>query len=167
MLTLLKWLAGILGVMVLAVVLFFLGMRFHDGPIEVISGGPFKSGEPAETPDDWRAIADYPTIEFQTMDPVTSRTVWLAVHDGDLYLVSGYMTTDLGKLWKQWPHYVERDDRIVLRVDGKLYEQKLERIQEGDVIDPVMAEFGRKYGVEGGAASVRAGRTWLYKVVPR
>ncbi|MEX2488965.1 MAG: hypothetical protein WD356_05490 [Pseudomonadales bacterium] len=165
--TFFKWLGITFGVIALAIVLFFAGMRFHDGPIEIISGGPFKTGEPTRTPEDWRFIEDRQTIEFQTMEPPTSRTVWLAVHDGRLFLISGYMTTTYGKLWKQWPHYIEADDRVILRIDGKLYEQRLERIQQGDVLEPVMAELGRKYGFEGSPEAVESGYAWLYEVKPR
>lgn len=162
-----KWLGITVALIVLAVVLFFIGMRFHDGPIGIISGGPFKTGDVESTPGDWRFIEGRQTIEFQTMDPPTSRTVWLAVHDGHLFLISGYMTTNYGKLWKQWPHYIEDDDRVLLRIDGKLYKQRLERIQEGEVLEPVMDAFGRKYGFEGSPEAVTSGYAWLYEVKPR
>ena len=32
------------------------------------------------------------------------------------------MNTSYGGIWKQWPHYLDRDDRIILRIDGRLYE---------------------------------------------
>ena len=35
------------------------------------------------------------------------------------------MNTSYGGIWKQWPHYLDHDDRIILRIDGKLYEQRL------------------------------------------
>lgn len=164
---LLKWLGISLLLIVLALGLFFFGMRFHDGPIEIISGGPFKTGELAEAPESWRFLADRDTLEFQTMDPPRSRTVWLAVHDDRLFLISGYMTTGYGKLWKQWPHHVVEDDRAILRIDGKLYEQRLERITEGEIIAPVVAEFGRKYGFEGSKEAVTSGYAWLYEVKAR
>jgi hypothetical protein len=165
--TFLKWLAILIGIIILVVVLFFVGMRFHDGPINIISGGPFKTGEPASTPANWSFLKDRTTIEFQTMEPATSRTVWCAVHEGRLFVVSGYMTTNYGKLWKQWPHYLEDDNRVILRVDGKLYEGKLERIREGALVAPVMAEFGRKYGFTGTPDAVLSGYSWLYEVKPR
>ncbi len=146
-----------------------VGMRFHDGPLEILSGGPFRSGELAPTPTSWEFLKNRQQIEFQTLEPQTSRTVWLGVVDGRLFLVSGYMNTGYGGLWKQWPRYLEDDDRIILRVDGKLYEQRLERILGGDLVLPVLAEFDRKYGV--GAVDddspVRSGDTWMFEVLPR
>ena len=165
--TLLKWLGIGLALIVLALGLFFFSMRFHDGPIEIITGGPFKTGEPATAPESWGFLADRGTLEFQTMAPPRSRTVWLAVVDDRLFLISGYMTTGYGKLWKQWPHHVVEDDRVILRIDGKLYEQRVERITEGEIIAPVMAEFGRKYGFEGSPEAVASGYAWLYEVKAR
>lgn len=166
----LKWLGISIGVLIVAVAGFLFAMRFHDGPLEIFSGGPFKSGNPAMAPADWSYLADRPTIEFQTLDPATSRTVWLGVLDGRLYLVSGYMTTGYGKIWKQWPHYIEEnDDRIILRVDGNLYEQRLQRITGGPVAAAVMDVFGRKYnfGAGAGDAPVTSGYVWMFEVVDR
>lgn len=160
------------GVIVLLVAIFLFSMRFSDGPMEIFSGGPFTTGELTPAPDDWSFLTDRDTIEFQTMDPARSRTVWLGVHEGRLFLASGYMNTSYGGIWKQWPHYLANDDRVILRIDGKLHEQRLERIMEGPEVVPVLNEFARKYfGGSGGSLSsddsVRSGDTWMYEVVDR
>lgn len=173
-----KKLLKILGIIVAVIALliggFLVSMRFSDGPMEVFAGGPFTTGELTEAPDDWSFLRDRDTIEFQTMDPARSRTVWLGVHEGRLFLVSGYMNTSYGGIWKQWPHYLADDDRIILRIDGNLYEQRLQRIMEGPEVVPVLNEFARKYFGGGGEtgeltsdASVRNGDTWMYEVVDR
>ena len=143
--------------------------RFLDGPIAIVSGGPFTSGEVTPAPDDWSFLIDRPEIEFQTLSPATSRTVWLSAHDNRLFLVSGYMTTGYGSIWKQWPHYLENDDRVILRIDGKLYEQKLQRVMNGPDILPVLNDFSRKYGGSLGAdvSEVTEGHTWMFEVVDR
>ncbi len=91
-----KWIGIIVITLIIAIGLFLFSMRFSDGPLEIFSGGPFTSGEPAQAPNDWSFLTDRNTIEFQTMMPDTSRTVWLAVHDRRLFLVSGYMNTSYG-----------------------------------------------------------------------
>ncbi|MEZ5492019.1 MAG: hypothetical protein R3F50_17170 [Gammaproteobacteria bacterium] len=169
MLSFFKKLFIFLLILLLAVTLFLVSMRFHDGPLEIISGGPFKTGTRATPPEDWSFLTDRDTIEFQTLTPSRSRTVWLAVYEGRLFIVSGYMTTGYGAIWKQWPHYLENDDRIIVRVDGQLYEQRLMRLTSGPEIEPVLREFSRKYG-EGlgvGASQVTEGHTWMYEVVDR
>ena len=148
---------------------FLYAARFFDGPLEIIAGGPFKTGELSPAPADWSFLRERDTLEFQTLNPPRSRTVWLAVHDGNLFIVSGYMTTGYGAIWKQWPHYLVDDDRVILRIDDRLYEQRLQRVTSGPDIEPVLNEFSRKYG-DGlglGASEVTQGHTWMYQVVNR
>lgn len=165
----LKRLVIVLAGLVLAIALFLVSMRFHDGPLAIISGGPFETGSLSTAPNDWSYLTDRSEIEFQTMAPARSRTVWLAVHEQRLFLVSGYMTTGYGAIWKQWPHYLNDDDRIILRVDGNLYEQRLQRIMQGDEVIPVLMEFNRKYGAgePTSADTVTLGETWMFEVVSR
>lgn len=164
-----KWFGLILLVIVVAVAVFFWSARFSDGPLEIIAGGPFTTGTPTEAPADWSFLKDRATIEFQTLEPARSRTVWLAVSDGKLFIVSGYMTTNYGAIWKQWPHYLEQDGRIILRIDGNLYEQRLQRIMDGPDVMPVLREFNRKYGAgePTSIATITEGDTWMYQVVLR
>ena len=173
--TILKWAGIVLLVIVLAITGFLTAMRFADGPSEIWSGGPFQTGELTERPADWSFLKGRAEIEFQTMDPDTSRTVWLGVIDGRLYIVSGYMNTAMGKIWKQWPYYLADDDRIILRADGKLYEQRLERLMSFLQVVELMEIFGEKYGVALGPdmskealdAALASGDFWLFEVVDR
>ena len=171
-----KWLGILFGTLALALSVFLLGMRFTDGPIAAFTGGPFSTGILAAAPTDWTYLTDRDLIEFQTMDPPRSRTVWLAVHEGRLFIVSGYMNSVPGAIWKQWPYYLEDDDRIILRIDGNLYKQRLERIMEGPEVVPVLSELFRKYFAGGGvtgddsftsAETVANGDTWMFEVVPQ
>ena len=165
----LKWIGISIAVLVISIAVLLGSTRFHDGPLEILSGGPFKTGALSNAPNDWSFLKDRATIEFQTMEPAQSRTVWLATFDQRLFVVSGYMTTNYGAIWKQWPYYLEADDSVVLRIDGKLYEQRLQRIMSGPEVIPVLNEFSRKYG-DGEAASadsVTSGYTWMYEVMDR
>ncbi len=164
-----KWLGLLLLVVVLAVSGFLLAMRFHDGPLEIVSGGPFKTGELTDAPADWSFLEGRDTIEFQTMLPATSRLVWLAVVEDRLFIASAYMTTDYGKIWKQWPHYLEEDDQIILRIDGKLYERRLQRLMDDPIVLPVLEKFITKYSFpfDADMALVAEGHVWLYEVVAR
>jgi hypothetical protein len=175
MLDFLKWLGIIIVVLALGIGIFFFGMRFHDGPLEIVTGGPFKTGELAEAPDDWSFLTDRMEIEFQTMEPDTSRIVWLVVFDKRLYIISGYMNTGYGKMWKQWPHHLLKDDRIILRIDDKLYEQRLVRLMEHPQLLQIITINGKKYGVGAGSdvkieqlrEALTSGDFWLFEVVDR
>jgi hypothetical protein len=153
----------------------FSAARFHDGPFKgglaIVAGGPFVTGEWQRGPGepDWAFLRDYPTVEFQILDPARSRTTFVLEHNGRIFIPSGYMNEVKGKIWKHWPMEAEADGRAILRVDGKLYERQLVRIQDGDILPPVLAELGRKYG--GGAAvpmkAVTSGNLWLFELQPR
>ncbi len=148
-------------------------MRFSDGPIGILSGGKFASGDLQPTANDFSMLEGLDTIEFQTMDPSTSRTIWLVVYESRLFFVSGYMNTSYGKLWKQWPSYLEQDDSILIRANGRLYPQRLERLLDAPEIPAVMGKFAEKYGLgsvdsppEAVRAMIKKGDAWLFEVLP-
>ena len=70
---------------------------------------------------------------------------------------------------KRWPYYLENDDRVILRINGRLYEQRMQRIQEGPEVIPVLDIFGRKYRGQGATddAEIASGDTWMFEVLPR
>ena len=172
-----KW----LGVLLLSVLLLFGAgyayLRMQDGAVEfypwftISIGGPFRSGEKVASPANWDFIKERMEIEFQTVNPSTTRVVWVPVVDGKLFIVSGYMNSAIGRLWKQWPAYMEEDNRVLIRIDGKIYEQRLNRITEGEYIAPVMAQIARKYfgragePVPGSEIAVSSGSVWMFEVV--
>lgn len=164
-----KWVAYFFGVFLVLVFGTLALARFADGPLEIVAGGPFVTGEVARVEPDWSFAKDYPTVEFQLLDPEVSRTTWIAVHEGRVFIPSGYMTTWWGKIWKQWPLQAEQDGRAILRVDGKVYDRQLVRVKGGPDVEPVMAELGRKYA--GGPAIPReafdSGYLWIFQLVPR
>jgi len=165
----LKTIAYLVCIGVVAVLATLIGARFADGPLEIIAGGPFTSGEIATQEPDWAFARDYNTVEFQLLEPAASRTTWLAVHDGRVFIPSGYMTTWWGKLWKQWPIQAEQDGRAILRIDGKLYDRQLVRVTTGPEIAPVLAELSRKYAGGGQipTSMVDSGYMWLFELKPR
>jgi len=160
--------------LVIVIGLFLFSARFADGPLEIVSGGSFTSGEQysGEEPD-WSFVRDKPTVEFQLMDPARSRTTWIVEHKGKIYIPSGYMTTTWGKIWKQWPIQAEKDGRAILRVDGKLYKRQLRRVKSGPEVGPIVELIAKKYAGAGagdggsdGAKLVESGYLWLFEMAP-
>jgi hypothetical protein len=167
---LLRVLGIVLAVLLIALAGLAVGARFHDGPIAIFAGGPFASGELVGGPEpDWSFVREIQEVEFQLLDPPRSRTTWILEHEGKAYIPSGYMTTWWGKLWKRWPHEAAKDPRILLRIDGKLYERQLVRIEAGPVVEPLLAELSRKYAPdrEIPLEAVSSGYLWLYALAPR
>jgi len=129
--------------MTVLVVTVVVAVQISDGPTGPISGGPLQSGELVSDPDiDWSFVVGQ-EIELQLVEPMGSRTTGAMVHGGELYVAC-----DLGFIWarfsgqrrwilnliylfKGWHEDVMQDGRVVLRIDGKLYERHAVR-----VIDP-------------------------------
>ena len=143
-----------------------------DGPRGLLAGGPFQSGAEAISPAGWSFLESQDTLEFQTEAPERSRTVWLVVYDNRLFLVSGHMNTFIGKLWKEWPFHIEANPNVMIRDQGKIFKQRLNRLREGAVPVAVMQKFSDKYGLAADTPSdtevlamLAAGDTWLFEVV--
>ena len=167
--TLLKILGSIVGLVVVVVAVTLIGARFADGPLEIIAGGPFTSGELITEEPDWSLIKEINTVEFQILEPATSRTTWIAEHNNRIYIPSGYMNTNYGKIWKQWPLQAEKDGRAILRVNGKLYERQLVRIKQHPDMDIILSELSRKYlgGQQIPLSEIESNNMWLFELTPR
>ena len=168
---LLKAILGITGVMIISVSAFFFYMRYHDGPMAIITGGPFQSGtivaEGKGNTLDISALEDRSTIEFQSGAPPRSRTVWLAVHDNRLFIASAYMNENYAKIWKQWPHQIKDNNKILLRIDGNIYQRQLIRTYDPEITSAAGLETERKYGLKIVPEDVKQEHVWLYEVVAR
>lgn len=163
----LRVLAGLVVAVVLAVVALLVAARFADGPLGPVAGGPFAYESLRQGPEpDWNDIRDRDTVEFQLLDPPRSRTTWILVHGGRIYIPCGYMDTGWGRLWKQWPIEAERDGRALFRVDDAVYPRQLQRISSGPLLEPLIAELNRKYQVGATVAAVTSGSLWLFELAP-
>lgn len=163
----LGWFGGTLIGLALLVALLLFAARSADGPIEIIAGGPFTSGELVEGAEpDWSFVRDTPTVEFQLLNPARSRTTWIIEHEGKIYIPCGYMTTTWGKIWKQWPIEAELDGRAILRVDGKLYPRQLVRVTADPALEKIIRVLKRKYEIPASVEAVESGYLWLFEMAP-
>ena len=163
------WFGKTVTTVVIVVLAFFLTTRFTDGPIGVVTGGPFNTGQVVSDEPDWRFVKDYEIVEFQLLEPARSRTTWIVEHDGRIFIPSGYMLSTVGKIWKQWPLQAEKDGRAILRVDDKLYPRQLIRITDDPALPAVLAELSRKYasGSQIPVSEVSRGSLWVFELVQR
>ena len=153
---------------IVATVTLAVTSGFSDEPSVVFGGGPLVAGELITGPEpDWSFARDIGTIELQLLDPPRSRRIWVLEHDGRIYVVSSYMGSRIGRLWKRWPVQAERDGRAIVRIAGKRYERTLVRIETGAVVEGVTAEIRRKYRNQISPGDIEAGTTWLFELAPR
>lgn len=125
---------------------FLLGRA--DGPVGVLAGGPFRSGERVELSAlDWTALDALLELELEIVAEETSLTLWFSVDEGIPYVACDLDCMD-GRLTR-WPQQLERDDRVVVRIDGRRAEGRLVHVPHGS------EEYAR----------VRAGRDRKYSAV--
>ncbi len=146
---------GLVGGGLVALILagLFLASR-ADGPVFVFAGGPLTSGELVDFADlEWTALDDLHELEMEIVAAESSRTLWFSVHDGAAYVACDLDCID-GRL-SRWPQQIERDDRVVMRIDGRRVEGRLVHVPHGTAeYRDVKAGRSRKYaGDEGGRAA--------------
>ena len=175
-----RWIGVALAVCILGLAAVATLARFSDGPIgplpiALLPGGPLRGGERITGPEpDWSFARDIMLMEFQLVDPPRSRNIWLLVHEGKLYVASGYMNSWWGRLWKQWPIEAMKDGDAVIRIAGKRYEREARRIVEPELFWSLIREARRKYalGEEEEALPselppVESSGVWLFELAPR
>lgn len=162
-----KILAGILATLVTLLILTSLAARMSDGPVAIFAGGPLTSGELVEGPDpDWGFAREVPTVELQLLEPPRSRTTWILVDDGKLYIPCGYMNSTLGRIWKKWPIEAEKDGRAMLRIEGKRYPRQLVRRTEPALLRRLMQQIEDKYDVPATEMDPESGGLWIFELAP-
>ncbi|MFB0988077.1 MAG: hypothetical protein QMC69_02285, partial [Gammaproteobacteria bacterium] len=126
----------------------------------------------------WSFTDDIFTIELQLNDPMATRRIFILESEGKIYVVSGYMKSFLGKIWKEWAFDAdEGNDEGVLRVNNVRYPRQLIRIKEGDVLNGVAAKLLAKYSgvptpvsaeaIATARADIEDGNSWIFELTPR
>jgi len=146
-----------------------------DGATVVFPGGEMKAGElHTGAEPNWSFTDDIFTIELQLNDPMATRRIFILESEGKIYVVSGYMKSFLGKIWKEWAFDA---DEGVLRVNNVRYPRQLIRIEEGDVLNGVAAKLLAKYSgvptpvsaeaIATARADIEDGNSWIFELTPR
>lgn len=150
-----------------------------DGATVVFPGGEMVAGALHTGPEpDWRFTDDIFTIELQLNNPMATRRIFILESEGKIYVVSGYMKSFLGKIWKEWAFDAdEGNDEGVLRVNNVRYPRQLVRIKEGDVLNGVAAKLLAKYSgvptpvseeaIAAARANIEDGNSWIFELAPR
>jgi hypothetical protein len=107
--------------------------------------GLWLAGEAAPPPEDWSFTDEQREIAIEVSAPYGlphSVTIWCASVDGALFVAARDPDS------KRWPGWVERDPQVRLAIDGRLYDARLERIDDSDRIAPVRRAYAEKYQLE-------------------
>lgn len=153
-----RWFVRVLLFLVLAIVVVFVGARYHDGPLGPIPGGPLVGGALVAAPvADWSFATDVAEIELQLASQSKSRTVWILVRDGKAY-VPAATEYPPGKTWHR---AALSDGRAVLRIAGKRYPVTLAKVDDVAVVSAVREVALKKYPARPG------GEVWLFAVASR
>lgn len=137
-----------------------------DGPVGIFAGGPLRSGRMVPLAEiDWTALDARPDLELEIVGAQSSRTLWFSVDAGVAYVACDLDCMD-GRLTR-WPQQIERDDRVVVRIDGRRAEGRLIHVPHAsEEYVRVKAGRDRKYSAErgGGAAAERAAHDAVVEV---
>jgi hypothetical protein len=120
----------------------------------IFAGGPLRSGEKVALDEmDWTALDARHELELEIVGAASSRTLWFSVHEGIPYVACDLDCVD-GRL-SRWPQQIDRDDRVVIRIDGERADGRLVHVPHDTTeYDAVRAGRDRKYsGSEGGRAA--------------
>lgn len=150
----LRRLAVLMGLLLAALASGSFLLSRADGPVFVLAGGPLRSGEQVELADmDWDALDELHELEMEIVGAASSRTLWFSVHEGVAYVACDLDCID--GLLARWPQQIERDDRVVIRIDSKRSAGRLVHVPHGSAeYEVVRAGRQRKYaGDQGGRAA--------------
>ncbi len=100
--------------------------------------------------------ASHVEIEVNPASPRSLTTSYI-VRDGVLYVPSMLAAR------KTWPKEVLADDRVVLRVGGKLYDRRAVRVTDPAEIRPLV----RGRDASGPDIDVNELSTWYFRIEPR
>ena len=128
-----------------------------DGPVFIFAGGPLRTGEQVQFADmPWTELDALHELEMEIVGAASSRTLWFSVHDGAPYVACDLDCID-GKL-NRWPQQIERDRRVVIRIDSKRVDAQLIHVPH-ESPEYALVKYGRdqKYsGNEGGRAAAES-----------
>ena len=178
-----KIIGQVVGFIVVIFVMALVTLRFQyseaDGPSILFPGGEMTSGELHTGPEpDWSFTDEIYTVDLQLNDPMASRRIFIIESEGKIYVVSGYMRSFLGRIWKEWAFEADAgNNEGLLRVNGIRYPRRLIRITDGDELNGVAAKLATKYGgapapasdevIRNTKASFESGNTWVFELQPR
>lgn len=156
----LRWF-GIAVAALVSVVLIMdtFGGYLFDGPVGPIPGGAFRGAAVDDPNPDWSSLEQIIEIEIRPAKP-WSLSVWNAVVDGELYVPSAKGAS------RRWPKVALEDPRIRVRAGGRIYDRRIERVTDEELIGKVRGVLSERYGLDRDPDAADDG-LWIFHVAPR
>lgn len=134
-----------------------------DGPVLIFAGGPLRSGERVALDAlDWTALDRLHALELEIVGAGSSRTLWFSVYEGVPYVACDLDC--MGGMLERWPQQIERDDRVVLRIDGQRVEGRLVHVPHGTP-EYAAVRAGRERKYSGSDGALAAAETAAHEAV--
>ena len=126
--------------------------------------GLWLSGEVEAFPSDWSFTDEFKLIAVQVATPYGlphSITIWCVQVEGNLYIAASAPES------KGWPAWVENDPDIKLKFGDRLFEGRLQRLDNTDEISPVSAADAVKYQLTRDLAAAEGPGSRFWRVLAR
>jgi len=124
--------------------------------------GLWLRGEVQPFPADMSFTEQHQEIAIQVSTPYFiphSVTIWCATLGNQLYVAAAEPET------KNWPGWVADNPKVRLKIGGRLFEARLERVHDREEIERVQAVYAEKYGLDPSRGGEGDSRYW--RVEPR
>ena len=147
-----------------ATAVLWLGFVLGCGPIGPFPGGELR-GDVSAPPTDWGFTAEVDNVQIETRpdDPYSVNT-WIYGSGPRLYVPTSLILGPDDPNDRSWVRHVLADPRVRLRIEGKVYELRAERVEDAVLREKVRAALLAKYDVESDAHAQQA---WIFRMEPR
>jgi hypothetical protein len=122
------------------------------------------SGEAEAFPSDWKFADDFKQIALQVATPYGiphSITIWCVQVDGSLYIAARAPDS------KRWPGWVEDNPAVLLKFGDRLFEGRLQKLNNAGAIKAVSDAYTTKYQLKSGLAASDGPGSWYWQVLAR
>ncbi len=134
------------------------------GPVGPFPGGEL-GGDPTPAPSDWGFMTDVDQVQIETRpDEPYSVNTWIYGSGDRLYVPTSLILGASDPTERQWVRNVVEDDRVRLRVEGRVYELRARRVTDPVELEKARAKLLEKYEVED---DEHAQAAWIFRLEPR
>ena len=149
----------LVGAAALAAALVAVAARFSDGPIGPFPGGALSGTVDPDPSPDWHAVGTTVELEIRPEDPWSLRT-YAIPYGRELYVPSFQAER------RRWVPVALADPRVRVRVADRLYERRLERVDDPTTRARLVELMAQLHGWDPDGIAGRD-TTWYFRLAPR